>query len=63
MKPMWKALKRHRYAYLFISPYLILFLVFQLVPTVSTIYYSFTEWNGCGRPGGSVGATTSLCSD
>ena len=50
MKPMWKALKRHRYAYLFISPYLILFLVFQLVPTVSTIYYSFTEWNGLRPP-------------
>lgn len=47
---MWKTLKKHRYPYLFISPYLILFLVFQLVPTVSTIYYSFTEWNGLRPP-------------
>ncbi|NMB20169.1 MAG: sugar ABC transporter permease [Firmicutes bacterium] len=47
---MWQTLKRHRYPYLFISPYLILFLVFQLVPTIATVYYSFTEWNGLRAP-------------
>ena len=47
---MWKTLKKYRYPYLFISPYLLLFLVFQLVPIVWTVYISFTEWNGLKAP-------------
>ena len=47
---MWKTLKKYRYPYLFISPYLLLFLVFQLVPIVWTVYISFTEWNGLKPP-------------
>lgn len=47
---MWQTLKKHRHPYLFISPYIILFLVFQLVPTFATVYYSFTEWNGLKPP-------------
>jgi cellobiose transport system permease protein len=47
---MWETLKKHRHPYLFIAPYLILFLVFQLVPTIATVYYSFTEWNGLRPP-------------
>ncbi|HBN95207.1 MAG TPA: sugar ABC transporter permease [Firmicutes bacterium] len=47
---MWETLRKHRHPYLFIAPYLILFLVFQLVPTIATVYYSFTEWNGLRPP-------------
>ena len=47
---MWKTLKKYRYPYLFISPYLLLFLVFQLVPIVWAVYISFTEWNGLKAP-------------
>lgn len=45
---MWKALKKHRYPYLFISPYFVLFLVFQLIPVVWTVQISFNDWNGLG---------------
>lgn len=43
---MLKTLKRHKWPYLFICPYFILFLVFQLVPTVWTGVISFAEWDG-----------------
>jgi len=36
--------------YLFISPFFILFLVFQLIPVLWTGVISFTEWNGMGSP-------------
>lgn len=36
--------------YLFISPFFILFLVFQLIPVVWTFVISFSEWNGLGAP-------------
>ena len=47
---MAKFLKRYRYPYLFIMPFFILFLVFQLVPNLWTVYISLTEWNGIGEP-------------
>jgi len=31
-------------------PFFVLFLVFQLIPTIWTIAISFTEWNGIGKP-------------
>ena len=37
---MWKAIKRNPYPYLFISPYIILFLVFQLIPLFQNLYNS-----------------------
>lgn len=43
---MWKSLKKYRWPYLFISPYFILFLVFQLIPLVWTILISFAQWDG-----------------
>ena len=43
---MLKTLKKYRYPYLFISPFFILFLVFQLIPTVWTFRISFVDWNG-----------------
>ena len=45
---MWKTLKKHRYPYLFISPYIVLFLVFQLIPVLWTVQISVNDWNGLG---------------
>jgi cellobiose transport system permease protein len=47
---MFATLKKYRYPYLFILPFFVLFLVFQLIPTIWTIAISFTEWNGIGKP-------------
>ena len=45
---MWKTLKKHRSPYLFISPYIVLFLVFQLIPVLWTVQISVNDWNGLG---------------
>lgn len=47
---MLKTLKKYRAPYLFILPFFILFLVFQLIPTVWTFYISLTNWRGIGEP-------------
>lgn len=47
---MIKKMKRYKAPYLFILPFFILFLVFQLVPTVWTVYISLTKWKGIGKP-------------
>ena len=47
---MMKTLKKYRAPYLFILPFFILFFVFQLSPTIWTVYISFTEWKGIGDP-------------
>lgn len=36
--------------YLFIMPFFVLFLVFQLIPIIWTVYISFTQWRGIGDP-------------
>ena len=36
---------RRYLGYVFIAPWLIAFLAFDLVPTLSAFYYSFTDWN------------------
>ena len=36
--------------YLFILPFFVLFLVFQLIPIIWTVYISFTQWRGIGDP-------------
>lgn len=38
--------KRYIFPFLAICPFFVQFIVFQLVPTVETFYYSFTNWNG-----------------
>ena len=48
MKNFQKGFKKHFNAYLFISPFFILFLVFQLFPMIWSLVLSFTEWNGLG---------------
>ena len=35
-----------RTALAFIAPALILYVLFIIVPTVSSVYYSFTSWDG-----------------
>ena len=47
---MLKTLRKHKWPYLFICPYFILFLVFQLVPTLWTGVISFFEWDGLRAP-------------
>lgn len=51
---MFKAVRKYRYPYLFIAPYFLLFLLFQLIPLVRTVKLSFYDWNGLGamRPVG-----------
>ncbi len=47
---MLKKIKKYRAPYLFILPFFILFIVFQLVPTIWSVYISFTKWRGIGTP-------------
>lgn len=47
---MLRTLKRYRAPYLFILPFFVLFLVFQLIPIVWTVYIGLTEWNGIKEP-------------
>ena len=47
---MMKTLKKYRAPYLFIMPLFSLLFVFQLIPTIWTVYISFTEWKGIGEP-------------
>lgn len=47
---MKKAYKRYGFAFLAISPFFIQFFIFQLIPTLSTVYISFTDWNGMKAP-------------
>ena len=43
-----KAFKRYKNPYLFIAPFFVIFIVFQLFPMAWTLRISFTEWNGLG---------------
>ena len=47
---MLKTLKKYKMPYLFILPFFVLFLVFQLIPIIWTVYISFTQWRGIGDP-------------
>lgn len=49
MKPRKKHLNSNaKWGYLFIAPFFIVFLIFQLIPLWSTIYYSFFEYYRSG---------------
>ena len=37
-------------AFLFLAPYLIIFVVFRLVPSIASIFVSFTSWRMVGNP-------------
>lgn len=43
---MLKIIRKYRYPYLFIAPYFLLFLLFQLIPMLRTVKLSFYDWNG-----------------
>jgi lactose/L-arabinose transport system permease protein len=47
-KGVWKEVARNRWAYVFISPFYILFLFFGLGPFLFSIYMSFAKWEGLG---------------
>ena len=47
---MLKTIKKYNMPYLFILPFFVLFLVFQLIPIIWTVYISFTQWRGIGDP-------------
>lgn len=47
---MLQTLKRYKAPYLFILPFFLLFLMFQLIPTIWTFYISLTNWKGIGTP-------------
>ena len=44
----WHEVKRFRWAYAFISPFYILFMIFGLYPLVFSFVLSFTNWGGKG---------------
>jgi ABC-type sugar transport system permease subunit len=46
----FKALAKYRSPYLFIAPFFLLFLFFQMIPVFWTAYISFTNWNGFNLP-------------
>src|SRR5207248_586332 len=43
------SLSRHRWAYLFISPFFILFGVFAVYPIVFSLWLSLHSWRGVGQ--------------
>jgi len=45
---LWREIVKNRWAYLFISPFYILFAAFGLFPVLFSIYLSFHKWNGYG---------------
>lgn len=47
---MLKTIKKYKMPYLFILPFFVLFLVFQLILIIWTVYISFTQWRGIGDP-------------
>ncbi|MDH7485876.1 MAG: sugar ABC transporter permease [Anaerolineae bacterium] len=45
---LWREIVKNRWAYVFISPFYILFLVFGFFPVLFSIYLSFHKWKGLG---------------
>lgn len=45
---LWREVLRARWAYVFISPFFILFAIFGLYPMLLSVYLSFAEWKGLG---------------
>ena len=44
----WREVSKARWAYLFISPFFILFGLFGLYPMLFSVYLSFNDWKGVG---------------
>lgn len=45
---LFRKIRKNKTPYLFISPFYILFAIFMLYPTASSLYLSFHKWNGAG---------------
>jgi cellobiose transport system permease protein len=45
---LWKQVKKYRLAYLFISPFFILYAIFGVFPPLYALYLSFFKWDGMG---------------
>lgn len=45
---LWREIVKARWAYIFISPFYVLFAVFGLYPMLLSVYLSFAEWKGIG---------------
>lgn len=45
---LWREMVKNRWAYVFISPFYILFLVFGFSPVLFSVYLSFHKWKGLG---------------
>lgn len=52
---MLKNIKKHKWHYIFMTPMLILFVMFTVWPILGSIYYSFFRWDGIGSPEDYVG--------
>jgi len=50
-----KNIKKHKWHYWFVSPMLVLFLLFTVWPILGSVYYSFFKWDGSGVPENYVG--------
>jgi ABC-type sugar transport system permease subunit len=45
---LWHRIKKSRWAFVFISPFYILFVIFGLYPMLLSMYLSLTRWKGVG---------------
>jgi len=43
---LWREIVRNRWAYVFISPFYVLFIIFGLFPVGFSLFLSFQDWNG-----------------
>ena len=47
---MLKSAKKHSFCYLFLLPYAVLFITFYVLPMLTSIYFSFTNYNILEKP-------------
>jgi lactose/L-arabinose transport system permease protein len=48
LRSKWREIHKARWAYIFISPFYLLYLVFGIYPLLFSLYLSLTEWKGLG---------------
>jgi raffinose/stachyose/melibiose transport system permease protein len=54
-KSLWQRMRDHVWAYIFLTPFIVLTSVFVLYPIVGSIRYAFYNWNGFSEPTQFVG--------
>lgn len=45
LRQLWSEMKRHKVSYLFLAPFLLFFILFTIIPVVTSIVLSFTYYN------------------